>query len=85
MDFRDFGKMSERERMEAIHSVPGTDHTRLDMAQEKVKQTDKLLEGNPQAKRLCHHIALGYYVLNTPEQMAEYCIALVKKGGLKNG
>ena len=80
-NFINWSDLSREEKIKAIQSVPGRfSRERLSHAKDRLKATVRLLEGNQSEISRCWRILLGNFIVNEPEQVAEYCKILAEKG-----
>lgn len=71
---REWRSLSPEERRNARDRVPGI-FNREDVMLECLFTTLEMLEGSPPAQVIARKVTWGNYLINTPEEIAEYCRA----------
>ena len=74
---RDWKDMSLEEK-KAVKGGTGSYFANKEKMEACIRKTTALLEGNPRAIALAWKIAWGCYLVNTPEEIAAYCIEQAK-------
>ncbi len=78
---KDWRKMPREER-KAVKAELGGYFANKEKMEACLRTTTALLEGNPRATMLAWKIAWGCYLVNTPKEIAAYCIEQAEDGKL---